>query len=265
MAGVRIVDVLDATAFALVPPCADPRFDHRTCDYWEDADRGSRSARPAWLETAPANPSRPTSHPDNPFAPPVVGGDRRRDALAALLGDDDADASDQPGAGAGPEPGPPGDWNPFAPVAASRSTPSTGRPRKLALLARGERVFGSYAFVAVEDDLPVAYAQFGPISAYPRAQRLRDLYPRLPSAPLPAVITCIATTAEARRQGHARRLVEAVCVELGRRGFSAVEAYPDLTEPADGTSAATPGFWTACGFELVEPDERYPVLRRELA
>ncbi|MEZ4597772.1 MAG: hypothetical protein R3C32_13710 [Chloroflexota bacterium] len=75
MAGVRIVDVLDATAFALVPPYADPRFDHRTCDYWEDADRRSRSARPAWLGDRPSE-RRPASHPDNPFAPPVMGGDR---------------------------------------------------------------------------------------------------------------------------------------------------------------------------------------------
>src|SRR3954466_12700107 len=67
----RIVEVTDAAAFALVPPCADPRFDHRTCDYWEDADRGSKRSRPGWLE-----PSRPRSEPgpkpglhDNPFGP----------------------------------------------------------------------------------------------------------------------------------------------------------------------------------------------------
>jgi hypothetical protein len=41
MVDVRIVDVGDADTFRLVPPCADPRFDHRSCDYWEDADRGS--------------------------------------------------------------------------------------------------------------------------------------------------------------------------------------------------------------------------------
>ena len=43
----------------------------------------------------------------------------------------------------------------------------------------------------------VAYAQFGPLSAYPRALRLRELYPRLPQSPLPAVITCVAVAAEA--------------------------------------------------------------------
>src|SRR3954452_20669116 len=45
---IRIVDVTDDPSFRLVPPCADPGFDHRSCDYWEDADRGSKAARLAW-------------------------------------------------------------------------------------------------------------------------------------------------------------------------------------------------------------------------
>ena len=45
MATIRIVDVVDEASFGLIPPCADPRFDHRTCDYWEDADRGSKTAQ----------------------------------------------------------------------------------------------------------------------------------------------------------------------------------------------------------------------------
>ena len=53
-------------------------------------------------------------------------------------------------------------------------------PPKLRLLARGLAVFGSYAKVLLEDDEPAAYAQFGPLSAYPRALRTRELYPRLP-------------------------------------------------------------------------------------
>src|SRR5450759_1585055 len=33
---IRIVDITDAATFSLLPPCADPAFDHRSCDYWED-------------------------------------------------------------------------------------------------------------------------------------------------------------------------------------------------------------------------------------
>ena len=110
----------------------------------------------------------------------------------------------------------------------------------------------------------VAYAQFGPLSAYPRAQRVRDLYPQLPASPLPATITCIATTAAARGAGHARALVAAVCDDLAARGFAAVETYPEAGVRPDATSAATPGFWLGCGFAAAVDDERFPVMRREL-
>ena len=55
---IRIVDVTDEPTFALVPPCADPGFDHRTCDYWEDADRGSKAARLVVARTAAARRRR---------------------------------------------------------------------------------------------------------------------------------------------------------------------------------------------------------------
>ena len=115
------------------------------------------------------------------------------------------------------------------------------------------------------DDVPAVYCQFGPLTAYPRAQRTRDLYPALPEAPLPAVITCIASTAAARDRGLARSMVEDVCEDLGRRGFAAVETYPELGARPDATSAATPGFWESVGFRVAAPDERFPVMRRELA
>jgi ribosomal protein S18 acetylase RimI-like enzyme len=260
---IRIVDVTDDASFGLIPPCADPSFDHRTCDYWEDADRGSKAARPAWLAGAPppapkqrpANPfaaafsdasddSTADEAPVNPFAPPAPAGPSFN---PFAIGDDDALAG-----------------NPFAPPRPARPTGTASGPRKLGLLARGSAVFGSYAKVLLADDTPVAYSQFGPLSAYPRAQRLRDLYPQLPQAPLPAVITCIATTADARRQGHALRLIAAVCDDLAGRGFAAVEAYPERSTRPDATSAATPEFWVAAGFKIAVEDERFPVVRREL-
>ncbi len=154
--------------------------------------------------------------------------------------------------------------NPFAPTTARRPTVEPDAPRKLQLLARGLDVAGSYAKVLERDDVPAAYCQFGPLTAYPRAQQTRDLYPRLPAAPLPAVITCIATTPEARSEGLALRLVQVVCEDLASRGFAAVEAYPEAGARPDATSAATPAFWQAAGFELAIADERFPVMRREL-
>ena len=253
-ASMRFVDVTDAAGFALVPPCADPAFDHRTCDYWEDADRGSKASRPAWLrprapETSPARPRTGNPFLDdeadgaafNPFAPASRG-----PAFNPFLTDDEPVA------------------NPFAPPPKARPTVGADAPRKLGLLGRGLAVFGSYAKVLVVDDRAVAYSQFGPLSAYPRALRLRELYPQLPDAPLPAVITCIATTADARREGHAHRLVEAVCEDLAGRGFAAVEAYPEPHTDENATSAAWPGFWIGAGFAVAVDDARYPVVRREL-
>ncbi len=257
-APVRIVDVVDRAGFGLIPRCADPGFDHRTCDYWEDEHRGSKAARAAWLEAAPpATTTRPTLA-GNPFAPaergPAVnpfdprGGAGGRANPFALPGEDDDAAID----------------NPFAPRRERGPQVEADAPRKLQLLGRGLAVFGSYAKVLEVDGEPAAYCQFGPLSAYPRAQRVRELYPQLPASPAPAIITCIATTREARAQGLAKRLVLEVVADLGRRGFAAVESYPEPNARPDSTSAAFPSFWVACGFALAVDDARYPVVRREL-
>jgi GNAT superfamily N-acetyltransferase len=246
MSGVRIIDVTDEAGFGLVPPCADPGFDHRSCDYWEDADRGSKAARSAWLEHRPAPEPPPRPSTGNPFLDDLAEPGFNPFANSASSGSDTlAD-------------------NPFAPKREAPKQVGTDAPPKLALLGRGLGVFGSYAKVLLSDDAPAAYAQFGPLSAYPRASRLRELYPQLPDSPLPAVITCIATTAEARRQGHAKLLVAAVCEDLAGRGFAAVEAYPEIGAREDATSSATPSFWADAGFEMAVADDRFPVMRREL-
>jgi GNAT superfamily N-acetyltransferase len=258
MAASRIVDITDTDSFGLIPPCADSRFDHRSCDYWEDADRGSKASRPSWLEvSAPAPLPRSPSPSDNPFAPPA------RPEIENPFAPPPTSATGSDLFAADDLFGPPDD-NPFAPSVARERPLREGVPRKLALLDRGRGVFGSYAKVLDVDGEPVAYCQFGPLSAYPRALRLRDLYPQLPDSPLPAVITCIASTAEARRQGHARALVDAVCADLAGRGFAAIEAYPDLTRSENETSGARPEFWHKLGFETAVDDERFPVMRREL-
>jgi ribosomal protein S18 acetylase RimI-like enzyme len=254
---IRIVDVTDGVGFGRIPPCADPGFDHRTCDYWEDDRRGSKAARLSWLEPTPAPPPEPP-RAANPFAPPDRGptfnpfDPRAAAPPAGKLFDPFADDDDEP------------IDNPFAPRRERGPALPSDAPRKLQLLVRGKEVFGSYAKVLEADGEPAAWCQFGPLSAYPRARSVRDLYPKLPSSPLPAVITCIATTPAARGQGLAQTLVLAVVEDLAGRGFSAVEAYPEPAARPDSTSAATPAFWQACGFELAIDDARFPVVRREL-
>jgi ribosomal protein S18 acetylase RimI-like enzyme len=262
---IRILDVTDADAFGLVPPCADPGFDHRSCDYWEDADRGSKAARLSWLDPsaaqAPARRVNPFGGDDDPLVPeapanpfvaepganPFAPTARSTAALNPLLEERTSFAD-----------------NPFAPAPKRQQGAGRDGPRKLGLLTRGLAVFGSYAKLLLVDERAAVYAQFGPLSAYPRALRLRELYPQLPDAPLPAVITCIATSPAERGSGLARQLVAAVCADLAERGFAAVEAYPQAGARPDSTSAATPEFWLGCGFSLAVADERFPVVRREL-
>ena len=250
---IRIVDVSDGATFALVPPCADPGFDHRSCDYWEDADRGTKAARSSWFSASSRAPQS-KSGPGNPFAPDAD------DPAFNPFAPAPRGAARNPFADAGEAA-----FNPFAPAPKAAPTVSADAPPKLRLLARGAAVFGSYAKVLLDDDEPAAYVQFGPLSAYPRAMRTRDLYPKLPQSPLPAVITCIATTAEARERGFAAQLIESVCSDLAGRGFSAVEAYPEVGAKPNATSAAQPAFWTQLGFRVAADDARFPVLRRELA
>ena len=191
----------------------------------------TRSSRTRCPAASPRTRSRPAgAGAANPF----------------LLDDDDAPA------------------NPFAPPPKAPPPVPPTAPRKLRLLARGSGVVGSYAKILVRGDETLAYCQFGPLTAYPRAQRTRDLYPQLPDAPLPAVITCIATVATARREGLGVRLVEIVCADLAVRGFAAVEAYPEVGPHPDATSGATPAFWETAGFVRAVDDPRFPVMRREL-
>jgi ribosomal protein S18 acetylase RimI-like enzyme len=259
---IRIFDVTDDESFRRSPPCADARFDHRTCDYWEDADRGSKAARASWLPGA-RSPERPAD-PSNPFAPQRAATPNPFASERAAAANPFAPAERS----AAPNPFVPAADaladNPFAPSRPARAEVASDAPPKVRLLLRGQGVFGSYAKVLLVDDEPAAYAQFGPLSAYPRAQRTRELYPQLPDAPLPAVITCIATTAAARGQGHATTLAEAVCDDLAARGFSAIEAYPEAGADPDATSAASVRFWTRLGFRVAVDDPRFPVVRREL-
>ncbi|MGA3058373.1 MAG: hypothetical protein ABSE70_10130 [Candidatus Limnocylindrales bacterium] len=270
MTRLEIVDVTDEARFGLVPPCADPSFDHRTCDYWEDADRGSKASRPGWLRPGAGSAAASTASSSgvpagNPFAPPPPAGANPFAPPPRVSANPFAPSPGAPARnpflddlGGAP------DDNPFVPPRPTRPTIAAEAPRKLQLLGRGVAVFGSYAKLLLADGEAVAYCQFGPLSAYPRALRLRELYRQLPDAPLPAVITCIATTAVARRGGHALRLVEEVCGDLARRGFAAVESYPEVRAKEDATPAARPEFWIKAGFRLAVDDERYPVLRREL-
>ena len=143
---------------------------------------------------------------------------------------------------------------------------------KLRRLTAAARLAGSYGMVAYRTDADggrtaIGWAQFGPISAYPRAQAIRDRYPSLPESPPPYVVTClqVGPATGAGRDEIGRMLLGAVVEELDRRGIVGVEAFPERV--ADGwlPSAGPAAVYEAAGFRAVIEDERYPVYRLELS
>lgn len=246
--GFELIGVESADELLLAPPCTRDDADHATCTWWEDADKGSKAAR---AEALTATPAQRASAP--------AGG---KAALAAFLG---AEASEAPA------------FNPFAPKEPTReetlraAAAAPGQPTKLRLLTRQLPISGPMGWILLAKGAPVAYCQAGPLSAFPRAQRLRDRYPDLLSTPPPAVVTCISVTLAARGGALGSVLVEGVLTRLGGAGFAAVEAYPEESAAAsvldlEATSSATQRFWERLGFAVAAtgPDGRWPVMRRAL-
>ena len=136
-------------------------------------------------------------------------------------------------------------------------------------LLAGRDVSGSYAMIAYQTDAvertAIGYAQFGPLSAYPRAQSIRDRYPQLPESPAPWVITCLQVTGEVGDQSAiGAELLKAVCAALDGRGITAVEAYPERANESWRPSPGPASVYEASGFGRAAGDDRYPVYRREL-
>jgi hypothetical protein len=140
-------------------------------------------------------------------------------------------------------------------------------------LLGGRTSGGALGMVAYASDAadrrPVGYVQFGPLSAYPRAQTIRDRYPELPESPAPWVITCLQVSASVHdaeeREAYGNALLRAACAELDRRGITAVEAYPERAADAWLPSPGPARVYEQAGFERVAGDERFPVYRIELA
>jgi hypothetical protein len=159
-----------------------------------------------------------------------------------------------------------------APTAEARDGATRAALKRSRLL--GDRASGgALAMLAYRTDAvsreAVGFAQFGPLSAYPRALAIRERYPQLPESPAPWVVTCLQVPAAsgdgATREAIGAGLLDAVCDELDRRGIIAVEAYPEVV--ADGwlPSPGPASIYESARFERAAGDEHFPVFRRELS
>ena len=143
---------------------------------------------------------------------------------------------------------------------------------KRSRLLQARHTAGANAMLAYRvdavDRVAIGYAQFGPLSAYPRAQSIRDRYPQLPESPAPWIITCLQVlpgAEAAAREADGAALLDAVCAELDRRGITAVEAYPEAAPDAWLPSPGPAAIYRAASFDLAAGDGRFPVYRRELS
>src|SRR6266550_4123004 len=141
---------------------------------------------------------------------------------------------------------------------------------KLTRLLAGRELAGAYGMQAWRgegaDRIAVGWAQFGPLSAYPRALTIRERYPALPDSPAPWIVTCLQAVGDVGdRQAVAIGLLNAVCDDLDRRGITAVEAYPEGVSDNWSASPGPAAVYLAAGFERAAGDDRYPVMRRDLA
>ena len=205
----------------------------------------SRLARRARAARAPAA-APPARSPANPFLADLEAATPAANPFAtARPGEPVPDAGRR-----GRRPG-------RQPVRPGRPGPADGRPPtrrgSSSCSAAGSASSAATPRSCCSTTRPAAYAQFGPLTAYPRAQRT--------ARALPGTARCAAAGGHhlhrddrgRARRGLARALVAAVCDDLAGRGFAAVEAYPEVGARPDATSAATPGFWERPGSRWRSP------------
>lgn len=159
-----------------------------------------------------------------------------------------------------------------SPDAGSTDAAARASLKRSRLLASRD-VAGSYGMLAYDrrdnGRSAIGYAQFGPLSAYPRAQTIRERYRELPESPAPWVITCLQVSSgigdAATREDTGVALLEALCDELDRRGITALEGYPEAVRDPWITSTGPAAVYLRAAFDRVAGDERFPVYRRELS
>ena len=126
------------------------------------------------------------------------------------------------------------------------------------LFATGE--YGGYLLYL--DDEPRGWCQVGPRD---RLQRLLDQHNLAPEPDIWA-ITCFLIDKQLRREGYARRMLEAILEDLRRQKVRIVEAYPhkQLADDPDEMWAGPVTIYQEAGFRPVSESGKNLVMRLEL-
>lgn len=131
---------------------------------------------------------------------------------------------------------------------------------KAAWLSMVLRDWGSCGRVALVDDVPVGYLEFGPPAYFPGAER----FATAPISPDAVLLATGHIAEEHRGGGLGRMLVQGMAKELVKRGdVAAVEAFGAVS-PREGDCVLPVEFLLAVGFRTHRPHPRYPRMRMDL-
>lgn len=135
---------------------------------------------------------------------------------------------------------------------------ATQNRSEMAARTKAGRVYGLLAYVG---NRPVGWCNAAPLTA------LVAMDPPGPGvAPSEAgAIACFIVAPSARRQGIARQLLDAACVDFRRRGLKAAMAYPPMTPGSDAECYHGPlSLYLEAGFTVLREQDGYSVVQKLL-
>ncbi len=127
------------------------------------------------------------------------------------------------------------------------------------LIRRGQ----AHGFLAYDDGRPVGWCHAAPRTAIPNIERFTGA--QAGDADRVGSIVCFVVAEPHRRQGIARRLLEAACDSFRHRGLEFAEAYP--SKNVETAAQHFPGpleMYLEAGFTPVREFDRLTVVRKTL-
>jgi GNAT superfamily N-acetyltransferase len=151
----------------------------------------------------------------------------------------------------------------FHPPTEAGSEPETGRARKERLVREGK----AHAALVFDDDVAVAWCQFGSPAELPGIHHKREYEAGLVSLP-DYRLTCIFVDRNHRHEGLARVALEGALDLIARAGGGVVEGYPHDTAGKKMSSTflynGTRSMYEKAGFEYERPKGKNNCVMRKI-